>query len=446
VSERRLLVIAYFYPPLAGGGVHRVLSFTRHLPAHGWRCTVVCAGERDYWVTDPTLAAAIPPGTEVLRVPGGSALAAWLRLRRGRGGERSGRTFSRLRRASDWWLLPDSYAGWARRARGVAARRLARGDVHAVLSSSPPDSVHLAALGLARGPRIPWIADFREPWMGLYFREPPTPWHRARQAALGRAVLEGCDLALTASLAHAEHAGERSGARPARVVHLPNGFEAAPADPAARGDEPATQADAAPADAPPDGRFRIVFTGTLSLMPDTEVFLEALHQLLARRPEARRRVRAVLAGPFDTGYRDRAEALGLTGIVDFAGPLPHPESRRLQRQADLLALWKPRDFPTMVPGKLYEYLDAGRPLVALLEPGEEAAALVRRAGGAIVAPGDREALAAEIERRYAAWREGRATGGQRPGWLAEYERARLAGRLAGLLDECVAARSASAAS
>src|SRR5439155_1728807 len=51
---RRALVLAYFYPPLAGGGVHRVLSFTRHLPAHGWACTVVCAGERDYWVSDPS--------------------------------------------------------------------------------------------------------------------------------------------------------------------------------------------------------------------------------------------------------------------------------------------------------------------------------------------------------------------------------------------------------
>jgi len=60
---RRLLIFAYFYPPLAGGGVHRVLSFTRHLPAHGWACTVVCAGERDFWVTDDSLVAAVPDDT-----------------------------------------------------------------------------------------------------------------------------------------------------------------------------------------------------------------------------------------------------------------------------------------------------------------------------------------------------------------------------------------------
>ena len=80
---RRVLLLAYFYPPLAGGGVHRVLSFTRHLPAHGWACTVVCAGERDYWVSDESLVASVPHETEVIRVEGGSGLSTWLRLKRG---------------------------------------------------------------------------------------------------------------------------------------------------------------------------------------------------------------------------------------------------------------------------------------------------------------------------------------------------------------------------
>ena len=427
MARRRVLILCYFYPPLAGGGVHRVLGFTRYLPEHGWACTVVCASAADYWVTDPTLEDRTGQATEVLRVPGGSALSALLRWRRGRPGERSGRLFTGLRRLSDWWLLPDSYAGWAARARRVAARRLARGDIDAILSSSPPDSVHLAALGLRQRGTIPWVADFRDPWIGLTFREPPTAWHRARQAALERAVLAGCDLALTASRTHADTVGERSGGRPRRVVHLPNGFEP---DAALATPDPA-------AGAAPGGRFSVVYTGTLSQMPDTEVFLEALHEVLARRPEARRRLRATLAGPYETGYRDRAVALGLTGIVEFTGPKPHTETRRLQREAALLMLWKPRGVPTMVPGKLYEYLDAGRPIVALLDHGEEAAELVQRAGGTVIAPGDRLALAAELSRRYAAWQTGgpAAAPSSRPPWLEEHTRARLAGRLAGLLDE-----------
>lgn len=425
MSARRLLLVCYFYPPLAGGGVHRVLSFTRHLPAHGWDCTVVCAGPEDYWVTDDSLTAGIPAGTEVIRVRGGSALSAWLRLRPASRGRRSGGTFGRLRRLSDWWLLPDSYAGWARRARAAAARRLARGGVDAVLTSSPPDSVQLVGLGLRREFRGPWVADFRDPWVGLHFREPPTAWHRARQARWERAVLERSDLVLAASRTDAARL-EADPAIAPRVLHLPNGFEP--------GERP-------PGSAPDPDHFRLAFTGTMSQMPDTGVFLEALHELLGRRPEARRRVRAALVGPYDQDDENRAEALGLTGIVEFTGPRPHEETRALQRAADVLLLWKPRGLPTMVPGKLYEYLDAGRPIVGLLGPEDEAGEMVARAGGTLSPPGDVVALAAAIEARYEAWRSGGRAPSVRPEWVAGHARARLAARLAGALDRAVEARA-----
>ena len=434
MTRRRLLILCYFYPPLGGGGVHRVLGFTRHLPDHGWDCTIVCAGEDDYWVKDASLSAQVPAGTEVIRVTGGSALAALLRMRRGGGsGRRSGRAFAGLRSLSDWWLLPDSYAGWSRRAAAVASRRIARGGVDAVLTSSPPDSVHLAGLELRRRLAVPWVADFRDPWIALHFRTPPTAWHRRRHAAMERRVVESADLVLAASRTHADDvsrgANAAGGPVPRRLEHLPNGYEPA-ADEAA----PAMDAD----------RFTLAFTGTLSLMPETEVLLEALHDLLARRPEARRRLRATLAGPFDSGYADRALALGLTGIVEFTGPRPHAETRALQRRADLLLLWKPRGagYRTMVPGKLYEYLDAGRPVLALLDPDDEAAALVREGGGEVLPPGRREPLAAAIERHYLAWKEGGHAPPSRPAWLGAHARAGLAGRLAGMLDGLVAAGAA----
>ena len=437
MSARRLLILCYFYPPLAGGGVHRVLGFTRHLPAHGWACTVVCAGEEDYWVRDETLARAVPAGTEVIRASGGSALAAWLRLGRGRStARRSRRAFAGLRALSDWWLLPDSYVGWAGRAARAAARRIARGGVDAVLSSSPPDSAHLAGLALRRRFRLPWVVDFRDPWVGLQFRTPPTRWHRARQAAMERSVLASADLVLAASRTHADDLRRRSAGTggadavtlSGRLEHLPNGYE-----PVVGATDPDPVATVDPASA---SFFTLVFTGTISQMPGTDVFLESLHDLLARRPEARRRVRAHLAGPFEGSHADRATALGLTGIVRFTGPLAHGPTRELQRRADLLLLWKPRGagYRTMVPGKLYEYFDAGTPVLAMLEADDEAAGLVRLAGGEVVPPGDRAPLTDAIERRYLAWKDGHRGRAPRPAWLDEHTRAALAARLAGLLD------------
>ena len=432
MTTRRVLLLSYFYPPLAGAGVHRVLSFTRHLPKHGWACTVVCAGEDDYWVRDPSLVRAVPPETEVIRASGGSALAALLRLQRGQGsGRRSRGLYAGLRALSNWWLLPDSYAGWAGRAAAAAARRLAHGGVNAILSSSPPDSAHLAGLPLRRRFRVPWVADFRDPWVGLHYRTPPTAWHRARQTAMEREVLGSADLVLVASRAHEVELRRRSaqpakaGQRLGRLEHLPNGFEPATAAP--------------PTDAAAHDFFTLVFTGTVSLMPDTDVFLEALHDLLARRPEARRRVRARIVGACESGHSDRATALGLTGIVEFAGPLPYAAARAAQRGAEVLLLWKPRGagFRDSVPGKLYDYLDAGRPVVALLEPDDEAAELVRRAGGDVLPPGQRPPLTETIERRYLAWKEGHRTPTSRPEWLAEHARGRLAERLARLLDGLV---------
>jgi len=419
---KRVLILAYFFPPLGGGGVYRVLSFVRHLPAHGWSCTVVCAGAGDYWVSDPSLAASVPAETEVLRVPGGSALSAWLRLRRDdAGGRRSARAFASLRSLSSWWWLPDSYVGWAKRAERIARERAARGDIDALLSSSPPDSVHLAARGVARATRLPWVADFRDPWIAGHFLRSPTPWHAARQRALEASVLGEASLVLAASRTHADliPAGPQGRAR--AVLHLPNGFEPAP--------RAAVQRDA--------DHFHVVFTGQLTLMDDIATLLDAVARLLARDPGARAVLRVSLFGPYDRDGATRARALGLDGVVRFTGLPPHAETRAAQRAADLLLLWRPHGdgFRTMVPGKLYEYLASGRPLLALLEPSDEAAELVRRAGGEVVAPGSAEVLERALAERLARWRAGERPADRVPDWLGGHTREHLAGVLANALDD-----------
>src|SRR5437899_152112 len=93
-----------------------------------------------------------------------------VRSRTQSGRRRPARAFGLLRRLSDFWLIPDPYVTWAGRCRAAGARLLRRGRFDAMLSTSPPDSVHLAASSLRERFALPWVADFRDPWMGLYHR------------------------------------------------------------------------------------------------------------------------------------------------------------------------------------------------------------------------------------------------------------------------------------
>ena len=200
-----------------------------------------------------------------------------------------------------------------------------------------------------------------------------------------RRVLMAADRVLCASRTHEQAIlAEFGGTVASRLVFLPNGIEI-------EGAEPVTRESAA------HGRKRIVTTGTLVDVPALFAFLEALARRLAREPALAERIEVVLAGPHDAALLHRVETLGLGRVVRFPGILPHAEARALQRAADTLLFVRNEGpgYAAMVPGKLYEYLDARRPLVAMVAP-SEAADLAREAGAVVVAPheGDRAVTAA----------------------------------------------------
>lgn len=390
VRRPRVLVVSHFFPPHGGGGVHRALAWTRHLPAFGWDVTILAAGRQGYWIHDETLLERVPPATEVLRVDALTGVVLWRRALKGGLGEAGARRDDGLRALARFLLLPDSYRAWAGPAIKAGRARIARGDVDVVLSTSPPETAHLVGEAVARAGQLPWVADFRDPWVALHYRKPPTPLHRARHRAMERRVLMAADRVLCASRTHEEAIlAEFGGAVAARLVFLPNGIEIDDSAPS-----PTTSAAGPPG---ANARKRIVSTGTLVDVPALFAFLEALARRLAREAGLAERIEVVLAGPHDAALARLVETLGLGRVVRFPGILPHAEARALQRAADTLLFVRNEGpgYGAMVPGKLYEYLDARRPLVAMVAP-SEAADLAREAGAVVVAPheGDRAVVAA----------------------------------------------------
>jgi glycosyltransferase involved in cell wall biosynthesis len=414
-----------FFPPMGGGGVYRPLSFVSHLPRHGWRTTVIAPRGDAFWISDPSLAQRVPAECRVIRTRTLSGQGVLARARGGRASpRRSSRGFALARRAAAALLVPDTYAGWrpfAQRA-ALAAARLERFD--ALYSTSPPESTHLAALSVHRRTGLPWVADFRDPWMNLHLLDPPSALHARLHRRMEARVCAGAEVVVTTRW----HEAALRAAHPlARVVRIGNGFD---------GDEVRAVEEVRPAPRP----FRVVHAGMLTQGRSAVPFLEALARWLASAPDARGEVAVEFLGPREDANERALSRLGLGDVARFCDTLPHAETLRAERAAHVLLLIKhanPR-YDGLVPGKLYEYIGLARPVLALAPPGEARDLVQTLRRGETADPSDVAEIARRLGVMFAHYRAGRLDASYDLSPRPEFDRARLAGELAALLDRVAA--------
>ena len=450
---KRVLFLAYFFPPLGGGGCQRTLKLVRYLEPLGWRASVVTARDAEYWITDPTLLEEVPPGTEVLHASGLTPhrALAWLRrggiaLERRQGGRRRG-AFRALRALQSLLLVPDAFTGWARAAGRAAAERIGQGGVDAIWTTSSPESAHLAGLELKRRFGIPWIADFRDPWVGRATYRAPTPWHDRAHRRLERSVVESADRVTMVSEAMVEAYRMRYPRVPAgRFALLPNGYDPddwarADALAASRPSGGAASAEGVPAAA--SRPFTLLHAGQLAHRPTVRTLLDAARRLRDAEPSLAGGLRLVfLGGNEQIDRRDLVRA-GTSRLVEQRDSAPHLEALVAMRAADALVLLGHGGAgdALIYTGKIYEYLTSGRPVLAILDAGP-ARDLLRDAGAGPLplAPGDVEGVASAlrglIER---ARRPARARTPSVPAALVP-TRPEIAARAASLLAEIGASR------
>jgi glycosyltransferase involved in cell wall biosynthesis len=380
VTARRLLVISHCYPPMPSVGGNRWAAMVRHLRALGHETTVVTTagfgdipGETGVVRTNDVMAS--PAFRRVLRAPALPAVGA-----PGARQEPPSRFLKGL-------VVPDSQlASWAPGAYRAARERVRAGEVDCVITSSPPESSHLVALALGRD-RPAWVADFRDGWTFEPWRPAPlTAVHKRLDAWLERQVVLRADAISVVANALVEDFRARFGVD---ATYLPGGWDPALEPDPIRAAGP--QVDAA--------RLTLVYTGKLWGPPgrDPSALFEALRRLVAYEPAIRDRVQLVIAGPLDRDQTERLEGFGLGDVLRHLGHLPRADALALQRRADVLVLVTSGN-RSNIPGKLWEYLAARRPILALAD-GNEAAWLVRETRtGLTVPPGDVDAIEAALHR------------------------------------------------
>jgi len=373
----KVLLVTMYFPPAGGGGVQRSLKLAQYLPALGIE-THVLAPEDPKWVhRDPELLVPTQAWVHRVRYLGPRARKPAEELRAADGLERA---LVQAQVTARRLLVPDASVTWNLTAI-PAAIRLARGEgIDAVLTTSPPGSVHFVGAAVQKATGARWLADLRDPLVANPHRRADTTATRARQAAnerLARLVVGRADAVSCVSEAIAD---EVRTLEPRGIVRtIPNGCDFD---------------DFAGLEYRPGSRFRITHTGSFFGKRDPKPFLRALR-------DSGLDVVARFVGDFRSTDREWAEGLALGDRLELVEYAPRTESLRLQRDSEALLLLVPDAGGRgrgVLSGKVFEYLAAGRPILAVVPPDGAAAGLIRETGaGVVVAPDDvdgiRDALA-----------------------------------------------------
>lgn len=426
---KRVLFLAYLFPPINNSGTQRPLKFAKYLRAHGWAPTVLTAARFDGLATDPRLLDDIPTGVDVVRVPTvNERIAATLRTTLGNTvGGRIGNAVSwRLRH---WNRTPDLYALWRPAAVKAALRIFRDAPFDAIYATGFPWSALLAGADIAKAVDRPLIADFRDLWAGEHLFKSDRPAHD-REMALERQVLHDAQAVVTAS---ATMLRALTAAHPQvdehKFVTIHNGFDADDLR-----ERPARQ---------PGQPFRIVFTGVWKDGYNPSELYDSLDWLRRSQPRLLDGIEVVAAG-FPPG---EARRRGLGDIIREIGVVAHHDAVALMQSADLLYLSHvDPERQWVVPGKLYEYLASGSPVMALTHPHKETAQIIGKVGGGVaISPDDPGTLYHTLRevcrlKRFAVPPRNDAA-------LAMFERRRLTAKLAAVLDDaCYTTRSTRAGS
>ncbi len=426
---RKVLVITYYWPPSGGAGVQRWLKFVKYLRDFGWEPVVYTPENPEAPVIDHSLEKDIPEGLEVIRQAIWEPYTAYKKFigqkkdQRVNAGFLSESEKPRFSENVSIWIrgnlfIPDARKFWIKPSIKYLTKYLKENPVDAIVSTGPPHSMHMIALGLKKKTGLPWLADFRDPWTNIDFYDQLKLSKIAdcRHKKMELAVLKSADEVTTVSWNWANDFNKIC-KRPIRVVT--NGY-----DP-----------DDFELDVSQDEKFSIVHIGAMNKDRNPEVFFEACGALLDKFPSLAESLEIKLVGSTDIAVFNSIEKHGLTDFVKRVKNIPHDEVVKYTKSARLLllALNNTPNVLGIIPGKIFEYLAARRPVLCIGPEDGDSARIIRNANaGEIVSFGDKRKMREVLVEFFEAYQENGLVFNS--SGIEEYSRRTLCGEIADLLN------------
>lgn len=426
----KVLIITYYWPPAGGSGVQRWLKFVKYLREFDVEPVVYTVQNPNYPIEDSSLIKEVPNDLVIIKQPIKEP-NHWMSFLKKKHQKSAGflkkkpsilEKIALFIRAN--YFIPDARKFWIKPSVNYLTNYLKDNPVDLIISSGPPHSLHIIAKQLKEKLGLKWIADFRDPWTDIdYFHQLPlTSRAKKKHYELEEDVVRKSDHVIVVG----EHMRNNYLKHNDQITVITNGYD----------DQYDDQYEVQ--NIIRDDHFSMVHIGMLNADRNPTVFWKVLHQLINEDAEFVNKIRIKLIGKVADEVKISIKKYGLERQVQYIDYVSHQEALLLQRQAQVLLLIV-NQVPSakgIITGKIFEYLQAKRPILAIAPTdGDLADILAKTNGGKVIGFTDEKELKIEIERLFNIFQTGKLAVNSKN--IEQYHRRALTQDLASLIKRMI---------
>jgi glycosyltransferase involved in cell wall biosynthesis len=368
----KVLIITYYWPPAGGSGVQRWLKFVKYLQAFGIEPVVYTVDNGTYIKEDTTLLAEVPQNIEVLKQPiwEPTKLLFWKKNKQQKNGISNVSAGGLLSFIRGNFFIPDPKIFWVKPSVSYLQKYLDKNNIEVIISTGPPHSMHLIAQKLHQQNDVKWLADFRDPWSDLYYNKDfkQRPFAENKNKKLEEAVLKSADCILTVSASLQQEFSKIA----KRVEVITNGFDTEVLE---------------SKNGSLDAVFSISYIGLLPRQSNPKTLFKVLNRLCQENLAFKNDLQINFIGDISNEVKTEIELNDLVENTNFVGYVSHQKAIAFQEKSQVLLLLIPNinNNKGILTGKLFEYLKAKRPILAIgPEDGDLAAILAETKAGVVI--------------------------------------------------------------